>query len=638
MRRKFFTFHSNSQMKSIYTLTLLITTCLFSRAQSITHFGTRAAVNPALYPFFHGVASGDPLTDRVILWTRITPDNTSSPVQVGWQLFADTSASAVLQSGSVSTDSSLDYTVKVDVTNLQPGTWYYYRFTYDTFYSVLGRTRTLPVGNVSNIRFAVASCQDYQNGLYNAHRHLAQRNDVDAVLFLGDYTYEDAADDDAVNGRYHEPDKKTTTVMDYRQRQSLYHLDPDLQAAHQQYPWIVVWDDHETTNNSYTDSAKNHTVNDGLWAVRKANAVKAYNEWMPVRMPDASDTFRIFRRFTWGNLADLYMIDTRLYDRDRQAGSTISVTDSLLNDSTRTMVGPVQFNWLESNMQNSTAQWQLLGQQVMMTPLIIPAGVLGSTPFVVNADQWDGYPYERQKFYDFVLNDSIKNVVVLTGDIHTAWANDLPLPGYDTSNRAASLGVEFVAPSITSGNELPPLITAPVISSLAAHVRYVELVLHGYYILDVTPQRTQADFVYVDNINSQGFSVYNQNHYCVSDGQTWLQTCTAPAQPQNNYPPLAATPPLSTGILPAAATALLSIHPNPFSQDVQVFFSTATTADLTVQIFNAQGQQVYQHFSANAEAGLHHISISTSDVPSGSYIIRVKSADTIISKSIVKRN
>jgi alkaline phosphatase D len=284
-------------MKKSILLSALFLSIQISNSQ-VTHLGSRSAVNPSLYPFYHGVASGDPLSDRVILWTRISTDNSISPVSVNWQIFSDTSLSSIVQSGSASTDSAKDFTIKVDATNLQPNTWYYYRFNYDTFYSVLGRTRTLPTGAVNNLRFAVASCQDYQSGFYNAHRHIAQRNDLDAVLFLGDYTYEDAADNNPVGDRFHEPDKKTVSLLDYRLRQSLYHLDPDLQAAHQQYPWIAVWDDHETTNNSYTDSAKNHNVNDGPWYARKTNAVKAYNEWMPIRTPDVNDTFRIFRRFT----------------------------------------------------------------------------------------------------------------------------------------------------------------------------------------------------------------------------------------------------------------------------------------------------------------------------------------------------
>ncbi|MBK8657955.1 MAG: alkaline phosphatase D family protein [Bacteroidetes bacterium] len=613
--------------------------CVYAAHSQMTHLGSRSVLNPQLYPFYHGVASGDPLSDRVIIWTRISTDNAVSPVTVNWQLFSDTTLASLIQSGSTSTDSTKDFTVKVDVSNLQPNTWYYYRFSYDTFQSVLGRTRTLPVGAVNNLRFAVASCQDYQSGYYNAHRHLAERNDVDAVLFLGDYTYEDAADNNPVGDRFHEPDKKTVSVLDYRLRQSLYHLDPDLQAAHQQYPWIAVWDDHETTNNSYTDSAKNHNVNDGPWYTRKTNAVQAYNEWMPIRTPDIADTFRIFRRFTWGDLLDLYMIDTRLYDRDRQAGTTIAITNTELNDSTRTMVGPAQFSWLVNNMQSSTAQWQILGQQVMMTPLVIPAGVLGADPFVVNGDQWDGYPYERQRFYDFVLGDSIRNVVVLTGDIHTAWANDLPLAGYDTANRSKSVGVEFVAPSITSGNELPPLITAPVISSLAPHVRYVELVQHGYYVLDVTPQRTQADFIYVSSIESKAYTVNDLHHYCVSDGETWLNPCGSAAVALNAYPPLAEMPAVASSIRsPQNNITALGIQPNPFQGEVQLLFHCVEADELQMTLTNMTGALVLSQQLGLVKKGLNYLHLDGHSLPAGSYLLRLSGSHSAVTKSIIKLN
>jgi alkaline phosphatase D len=597
---------------------------------------SRAALDPLKFPFYHGVASGDPLTDRVILWTRITLSPPLDPVTVGWQIATDTSFLNVVNAGNAVTDSSKDYTIKVDATGLQPNTWYYYRFSYDTVKSVIGRTKTLPVGNVNNLRFAVASCQGYQKGYYNAHLHIGRRNDIDAVLFLGDYTYENGVDS-ILDGRVHEPPYKTIQLSDYRMRQSLYHLDPDLQEAHRQYPWIAVWDDHETANNSYKDGARNHTAGDGPWYERKVNGIETYEAWMPVRLPDVNDTFKIFRRFTFGNLADLHMLDTRIYERDKQVASGItSVFDSLLLDSTRTMLGSEQFDWLKNNLSGSTAQWQILGQQVMMAPLVIPAGVFGP-PSIVNPDQWDGYPYDRQKLYRHVLNNNIQNMVVLTGDIHTSWANDLPLDNYDTLNRNNSAGVEFVATSITSSNELPPLVSEVAVYGIAPHVRFVDLSSHGYYILDITPTRTQADFVFVSTVLSKTFSPIAGPSWYANSGERFLRQASTPSVALNSFPALAPGFDLNTSVRKIYNDIVaVMIHPNPFYNEVVVQFNLATPDDVTLQVFNAEGKQMLKENFSIAEAGLNHLSFDGSSLPTGNYVIKLSGKKSSTSNYLIK--
>lgn len=601
----------------------------------------RSGLNAAMYPFYHGVASGDPMQDRVILWTRITLDPVVSPVSVSWSIATDTAFTNVVNSGNISTDSSKDYTIKVDATGLQPNTWYYYRFKYDTSFSVTGRTKTLPVGSVNNLRFGVISCQDYQDGFYNAHRHLSQRNDIDAILFLGDYTYEGAASVNAVGGRQHEPATKTLTVPDYRMRQSQYHLDADLQASHQQYPWICIWDDHETSNNSYTDGAKNHTVSDGSWYDRKAAAVKAYEEWLPIRMPDPNDTFRIFRSFNFGDLISLNMIDTRLYDRSKQvvrSGYT-ATNDTAILDSTRTMIGPVQAGWLENNLDTSTAKWQIIGQQVIMAPLVVPAGILSPNEIMINPDQWDGYPFERQRLYNHIINHNIDNIVVLTGDIHTAWANDLILPGYDSLHRSNSLGVEFVTPSVSSSNELPQLVTETTIYSLAQYVRYVELVLHGYYILDVTPARTQSDFVYVSTVQTQSYTSSAGPSWYVNNGETFLREANAPSAPANNYPALAPQLGVTTGVRNIADNiTTVMTYPNPFSGQVAVQFNVYKSDNITFEVYNTMGALILKDNLGYVEAGLNHIQFDGSKLPSGYYTIKLKGSKSDISRSVIKVN
>jgi len=624
-------------MKSHFTITLVILFFTFFSTFAANHQGTsRAALDPAKFPFYHGVASGDPLTDRVILWTRITLTLPVNPVTVNWEIATDTGFLQVVNSGVTTTDSSLDYTIKVDASGLQPNTWYYYRFAYDTVYSVTGRTRTLPVGSVNNLRFAVASCQSYQKGYYNAHHHLSRRNDIDAVLFLGDYTYEGGVDS-ILEDRIHEPRNKTILLSEYRTRQSLYHLDPDLQEAHRQYPWIAVWDDHETANNAYRDGAKNHSGADGPWYDRKSNGITTYENWMPVRMPNLADTFKIFRRFTFGDLADLHMLDTRLYDRDRQVSYSItSVYDTILADSSRHMLGAEQFDWLKNNLSGSNAQWQVLGQQVMMAPLVIPAGVFGP-PSIVNPDQWDGYPFDRERLYRHILQNNINNVVVLTGDIHTSWANDLPLPDYDSTHRENSAGVEFVATSITSSNELPPLISEVAIYGLAQYVRYVNLSKHGYYVLDITPQRTQADYVFVSDILSKSYTPETGPGWYVNAGERFLRQASAPSTPLNTYPVLAPTPALE---LSAADTkndlVVLMAHPNPFGNEVLVQFNTVTIGKMLITVTDMEGKEVYASSFHIQQPGLHHYGINTESLSSGSYVIRISAAGKSASAQMLK--
>ena len=273
-------------------------------------------------PFYHGVASGDPLPGRVIIWTRVTPDtSTVDSIAVSWRIGTDTNITQVINSGITYTSSDIDYTVKVDVSGLQPDTWYYYSFTAFGKNSLTGRTKTAPTGDTDSLRFAVVSCSSYEHGFFNAYERIASRNDIDAVLHLGDYIYEYQAGSysNFITDRDYEPSNEILSLSDYRIRFSHYHLDPDLRYLHQQYPWINVWDDHETANNSWTDGADNHTtLTEGSWTDRKSAAVQAYFEWLPIRLPDPADDQRIYRNFNFGDLLDIHMLDTRLEGRAEQ--------------------------------------------------------------------------------------------------------------------------------------------------------------------------------------------------------------------------------------------------------------------------------------------------------------------------------
>jgi alkaline phosphatase D len=485
----------------------------------------QVALEPCLQPFYHGVASGDPMSDRVIIWTRVTPDTTHNggPILVSWKMSTDTSMQNIVASGSTLTDASKDYTVKVDVAGLQPSKFYFYEFIALGKNSVVGRTRTAPSGDADSVRFAVVSCANYEAGFFNVYKVIKNRNDIDAVICLGDYIYEYETGGYAPNAnanRTWEPANEILTLTDYRTRYSTYHLDEDLRKLHQQFPFIVVWDDHESANDSWKDGAQNHQPNEGSWAIRKSNAKQAFFEWLPIRQTGPqNDPYQIFRNIQYGDLLELIMLDTRLHGRDQQAGTT----GSIVNDPNRQLLGTDQFTWLGNRLSNTNARWKILAQQVMMAPLQV-----GGTAF--NGDQWDGYPAERTRVYNHIIQNNINNVVVITGDIHSSWANDLPLPSYNSSTGAGSVGVEFVTPSVTSpGLNIPG--GASVIQLANSHVKFCNLNQKGFILLDVNKNRTQADWFFVSTIDQPSSAFTHARSHYVNNNERFLRNTSSVSLP-----------------------------------------------------------------------------------------------------------
>ncbi|MBI3259327.1 MAG: alkaline phosphatase D family protein, partial [Ignavibacteriae bacterium] len=312
-----------------------------------------------LKPFYHGVASGDPLDDRVILWTRVTPE-TDGVIEVKWKIATDTLLRNVVLSGNTTTDESKDYTVKVDAIGLKAATTYFYGFEAFGRKSLTGRTRTAPIGSVEHLRFAVVSCSNYQQGFFNAYGRIAERKDLDAIIHLGDYIYEYAEGEYGYSkevGRGHRPKNEAISLTDYRIRHSFYKLDPDLRRAHQQHPFIPIWDDHESANDSYKDGADNHdSTKEGSWNDRKYSSQQAYFEWMPIR--PQSNSNKIYRKISYGNLLDLILLDTRLEGRDKQLGTIDTahqrvIDTSVWKSSNRTILGDEQCNWFFDKLQHS---------------------------------------------------------------------------------------------------------------------------------------------------------------------------------------------------------------------------------------------------------------------------------------------
>ncbi|MFC6288242.1 alkaline phosphatase D family protein [Nocardioides sp. GCM10027113] len=484
--------------------------------------------------FAHGVASGDPEPTGVVLWTRVTPTPEATPgsgrgprVTVRWEVARDADFRDVVRSGSFQTSPGRDHTVKVDAQGLAPDSWYFFRFHLRDATSRVGRTRTAPAAGATpdNLRVGVVSCSHFEAGHFAAYGHLARRDDLDAVLHLGDYLYEYAANEKAV--RQHFPDREIVALADYRQRHAQYKTDPHLQDLHARLPFVTIWDDHEVTNDSYEDGAENHQPDtEGDYLRRRARAHRAYDEWMPVRLDGTArlgDGTRLFRRVRWGTLAELTMLDLRTY-RDRMVETAapfpLPQLQTEADDEDRTITGDEQMAWLKESLASSASQWKLVGNSVMIAPLstaqlpeetvTVIHQVTGESPrdgVPINVDQWDGYTADRRELFDHIASTGITDTVFLTGDIHSGWACDLPLDtgAYPIGGTA---GVEFVCTSVTSSNidditgAPPRTATRAIEATLMAnnrHIKHINFDDHGYSVLDVTPERAQMDwFVLAD--------------------------------------------------------------------------------------------------------------------------------------------
>lgn len=492
--------------------------------------------------FQHGVASGDPLQERVVLWTRVTPSSPVAAVQVDYIVSENTSMFPIVRQGTSFAVPERDYTVKVDVGGLTAGKTYYYQFRSQGQWSPMGRTKTLPIGRLDRLRVGVASCSNFPFGYFNAYRTMAMRQDLDFVLHLGDYIYEYANGqfgDGTAIGRIPAPNTELLTLQDYRTRHAQYKSDPDLQELHRQNPFIVVWDDHESANDAYKDGAQNHTPEtEGDWEARKTAAKKAWFEWLPVRETPGSD--RIYRRFIVGDLLDLIMLDTRLHGRDKQ----LKTDDLALGDPRRTLLGFDQEAWFYTQLSASQArgaQWRLVGQQVMV------AQIINVTRRILNPDQWDGYTPARRRWLNHVQSNRISNMVVVTGDIHSSWGNDLSLDPFDESvynpdTGKGSLGVEFVAPGITS----PAITDQGLADTLEAilnvshpHIKKVDLVRRGYTLIDIDRERVQGEWYHPDTLVAPSTTEIFGGAMLSLSGENKLTPVNTPSAPKPAPPPFA---------------------------------------------------------------------------------------------------
>ena len=484
------------------------------------------------YPFSMGVASGDPRPDSVVLWTRLAP-NPLEPrggmpqinAAVPWHVATDPRMRDIVASGTALALPEFAHTVHVDVHGLEPAREYFYRFAYGSELSVIGRTKTAPGrgAQVGALSFAFASCQAWEAGYYGAYRDMAEQ-DLDFVVHLGDYIYEYAVDQ-TNNVRLAPVPSELTheaqTVDDYRVRFGLYKSDPVLQHAHARFPFIVTWDDHEVDNdyagkdeNTY-GGAGDQTVSDEEFLRRRAAAYRAYYEHQPIRassLPKGPD-MRLHRRLTFGNLADLSVLDTRQYRSAPPCGFGEQPACDQADDPDVTMLGPAQQRWLLDGLARSRARWNVLAQQVMMARLDLD-GPLGEQLW---HDSWDGYPAARKQITSHLVNARVRNPVVITGDWHSTFVNDIKLD-FD-KQESPVVATEFVGTSISSGYDLPSymLYYGPRIP-FNPHIKFFEGDRRGYVRCRLDHEKWVSDLRMVAAVTAPDAPAYTLASFVVEDG------------------------------------------------------------------------------------------------------------------------
>jgi alkaline phosphatase D len=519
--------------------------------------------------FNFGVSSGDPLMDKVILWTHAKYPGSDAAVALRYQVANDVAFSQIVSEGDVTATVATGFTAKVDASGLKAGTAYFYRFSQGASHSPVGRTRTLPQ-TADSLKLAVMSCTNFPAGFFNVYAEVA-KSDVEFALHLGDYIYEYAASGYASSaaaslGRVSVPANELLTLADYRARHAQYKSDPDSKNLHALKPMIAIWDDHEITNDAFKDGAENHTpASEGAWADRKAAALQAYHDWMPIRT--GVDKSKIYRSFNFGNLVSLHMLDTRLIGRDEQidiadlagANGAGARTTALaaFSSPTRQLLGTEQMQWLQGQLMASTARWQVLGQQVLMGRMEFPVSVLTAlntsdlspaaqaagqkavsdyltakatpaasrTPAQVglmnttlnpklgyNLDAWDGYVAARETLL-MTAYQLQKRLVVLAGDTHNAWHSDLTLLGLANPALAGTkVGEEFATSSVSSpGLEnylvtLSPAQIKGIFEGVVEDLNWMDASQRGFLKMSFTSSEAKGEWFFVNTISNRNYT------------------------------------------------------------------------------------------------------------------------------------
>jgi alkaline phosphatase D len=553
-------------------------------------------------PFLWGVASGDPLPDGIVLWTRTDPDATQGATHtVAWEVATDAAMTSIVANGSIQAEAQNDHCARVEVSGLTAGATYYYRFRAENdAYSVIGRTRTAPLGATAHLKFAVTSCSSVFSGFFNGYDRIAERNDLDLVVHLGDYVYDTVDPDEEVRVPSPYP-VNPDTEDEWRERHRLYLLDPALRAARQMHPWVVVWDNHDF---------KRDTV----------SGVQAFWEYVP-RRDVHSDISKIYRTYSYGDLVDLTMIDIQQYrGRDTIAPGEAST------------LGHEQRQWYLNTLGEQTAKWHITGNQKMFggwysegIPEWIPVPNDGG---VFSRGSWDGYMAERDTVLSFVQENNIDNFVVLSGDAHMSFGMDLsrePRNGniYDATTGNGSLGVEFLPTSITRGNfdeSGVPTFAVPIFESASnginPHHRYTEFTEHGYGILNIDHDSIVAEWWYVPILQENSSQELGMS-MTVGDRQNrWKRA--------SGFAPLGIN-------AQAESTKPLTLFPNPSSGRITVQLADGKVDYYDARVMNMLGEVVYEMSKLVGPV----ITLNVDKLKSGTYLLELSNGQNLVNGTFV---
>ncbi len=550
-------------------------------------------------PFLNGVASGDPTPSQVIIWTRIDP-GVGSSVTVDWEISEDATFGTILQNGTFTTDASRDHTVHIDLSGLSAGTYYYYRFRGPNGnLSPVGRTHTAPSGPNTNVRFAIGSCSSVYSGWFNAYRAIGERDDIDAMIHLGDYIYDFVDSDEAY--RVPVPDPiDPENLEEWRDRHEYYLLDPDLRLARQNHPWIVIWDNHDIDADSFPQFME---------------AVQAFQEYVPMRPPDANDPTRIYRQFSFGDLVDLVVLDYEQYYH----------TDSINGELSA--LSQTQRTWLLDELDQSTTQWRVIGNQKMVAQFSLQ-GFPSQIPFgdgtVADSGAWDGHNQERAAILNHLDQNSIDNNVFISGDIHMSFISDLApdVSNYDDNTGAGSMAVEFIPSSITRVN-LDERGFGGFIAQLALgaaqlanpQMVYGNLTEHGYGILDIRPDVATAEFFYHDKTSPNSTEVF-AGGYEVRDGDNhWQRNATSTPTVQET--------PVGTPQAALVGDNQLQAYPNPTDGRLEVVLYSARSKRVQLEWMDMGGRKMTKLYDGKLSAHTRQaLEFDVSSHPAGVYLLK----------------